>query len=45
MRAAKHLYRVSLVLLLLVVSWGGADISKGGTVQEDQELNEVIFGH
>ncbi len=43
MRAAKHLYRVSLVLLLLVVRWGGADIPEGGPVQEDQEFNEVSF--
>ncbi len=45
MWAAKHLYRVSLVFLLLVVGWGGADIPEGGAVQEDQELNEVSFGH
>jgi len=65
---------VSLVFLLLVVSWGGADTPEGGAVnpegravgpeggagvtpeggavnplggavQEDQELNEVSFGH
>ncbi len=32
MRAAQHLYFVSLVFLLLVVSWGGADTPEGGAV-------------
>jgi hypothetical protein len=45
MRAAKHLYRVSLLFVLLVVRLGGADNPEGGAVQEDQELNEVSFGH
>jgi hypothetical protein len=35
MRAAKHLYRVRLVLLLLVVSWGGADIPEGRAVNPE----------
>ncbi len=35
MWAAKHLYRVSLVFLLLVVRWGGADISEGGAVNPE----------
>ncbi len=45
MWAAKHLYRVSLLFLLLVVRLGGADNPEGGAVQEDQQLNEVSFGH